>query len=114
MAAERSAASSTVLRCPGFPLVYCQCYADPAAPQGLLLSIIIVSIPDGLHRPFSRYPSRIAQEATLRKRFRDAETLARASQKSQVKKKSQSDRMKVIKTHFHSGETQDGLYYTVR
>src|SRR5205809_837343 len=37
---------------------------------------------------------------------------ARASQKSEVKKRSQSCKMKGIEKHFHSGETHDGLYDT--
>ena len=36
----------------------------------------------------------------------------RASQKSKVKKTSQSYKMKAIKKHFHGGETRHGLYNT--
>src|SRR3954469_5490617 len=35
------------------------------------------------------------------------------SQKSEVKKRSQSCKMKGIENHFHTGETHDRLYYTV-
>src|SRR2546425_13013049 len=39
--------------------------------------------------------------------------VVRASQKSEVKKESQSCRMKGIKKRFHGGETHYGLYYIV-
>src|SRR6266496_5547992 len=42
----------------------------------------------------------------------DAARLPRASQKSKVKKTSQSYKMKAIKKHFHGGETRHGLYNT--
>ena len=40
-------------------------------------------------------------------------SLLRTSQKSEVKKRSQSCKMKGIEKHLHSGTTHDGLYYTV-
>lgn len=40
-------------------------------------------------------------------------SLLRASQKSEVKQRSPSCKLKGIEKHLHSGETHDGLYYTV-
>src|SRR6266704_6561617 len=48
----------------------------------------------------------------LRLRVKEVAQSNRASQKSEVKKASQSGKMKGIKKHFHSGETHDGLYDT--